>query len=359
MNSSNNFLIFSHEQDVDGLFSAAVLRMRYPESQVILTNYGFENMLAMKEKILSFTQTFDSGTIIISDISVNYESYLPIYEAFSASKQRGYSNIWIDHHIWPDSLVEILSSVCEFVLWTQDKMGADEPKKCATELCIERFTPASPFAKTLGFVAHRTDFPDSVRFPLPPLTGLISFYLGDKELNHKLYSVILENASRGILWNTEMQEDMIQASRLIDESILRSINSVVVREYDFNPLSTNGHATEKTRVAIVKADSFVSRSHLLVKVIDGMEIDLAIAYTSDGKVSLRRRQEIIQKGIQIDCSKLAAAFREAGGHLGAAGGFLRTDVEQSGDEAVIAEIERTVQGYLEELGSQRTLFSHK
>ena len=70
MNNSNNFLIFSHEQDVDGLFSAAVLRMVYPGSQVILTNYGFQNMLAVKDKILSFIQSFDSGTIIISDIEL-------------------------------------------------------------------------------------------------------------------------------------------------------------------------------------------------------------------------------------------------------------------------------------------------
>ena len=52
---SNNFLVFSHEQDVDGLFSAAVLRMIYPQSEVILTNYGFENMVAIKNKILYFT----------------------------------------------------------------------------------------------------------------------------------------------------------------------------------------------------------------------------------------------------------------------------------------------------------------
>ena len=75
--------------------------------------------------------------------------------------------------------------------------------------------------QTLGCIAHRTDFPESVSFPLPPLTGLISYYLGKKELNHSLYSVILDNASRGILWNTEMQEDIIEADRQVDESIMR------------------------------------------------------------------------------------------------------------------------------------------
>jgi hypothetical protein len=69
-----NFLVFSHEQEVDGLFSSALLRMIYPQSAVILTNYGYENMVAMKNKILSFTKSGSSGTIIISDIGVNHES---------------------------------------------------------------------------------------------------------------------------------------------------------------------------------------------------------------------------------------------------------------------------------------------
>src|SRR5918996_775934 len=347
-NSNNNFLIFSHEQDVDGLFSAAVLRMVYPQSEVILTNYGFQNMLAVKDKILSFTQSRNCGTIIISDIGINYESYPPVYEALSTSKRRGFSNIWIDHHVWPEGMEEKFSPICEMVLRSETEIESNGLKKCATELCIERFAPASAYAKTLGYIAHRTDFPESVRFPLPPLTGLISYYLGEKELNHKLYSVILDNVSRGVLWNTEMQEDMIQASLLIDESIARSISSMVIKEFDFKPPGTI-EQVKNVRVAIAKADSFVSRSLLLGKIIDESEIDLAMAYTPDGKLSVRRRYDLPGKDLQMDCSKVAAAFREGGGHAGAAGGFLRTDIEQDGDGAAIIEIELTIQKYLEKL----------
>jgi hypothetical protein len=42
-------------------------------------------------------------------------------------------------------------------------------------------------------------------------------------------------------------------------------------------------------------------------------------------------------------------FREGGGHPGAAGGFLKTDVEKKGDSAAITEIECTLQNYFEEL----------
>ena len=348
MNNSNNSLIFSHEQDVDGLFSAAVLRMTYPHSEVILTNYGFQNMLAVKNKILSFTQSHNLGTIIISDIGVNYESYLPVYEALSISKQRGFSNIWIDHHVWPEGMEEKFSPICELVLCSKAEMGRNGLKKCATELCIERFGAASAYAKTLGCIAHRTDFPESVKFPLPPLTGLISYYLGKKELNHKLYSVILDNVSLGILWNTEMQEDMIEASRLIDESVMRSIRSMVIKEFAFKPTGTF-EQVRNVRVAISKADPFVSRSLLLGKIIDESEIDLAMAYTPEGKLSVRRRHDLTEKGLQIDCSKVATAFQEGGGHPGAAGGFLKTNIEQNGDNAAIIEIEHTLKKHFEKL----------
>jgi oligoribonuclease NrnB/cAMP/cGMP phosphodiesterase (DHH superfamily) len=79
-------------------------------------------------------------------------------------------------------------------------------------------------------------------------------------------------------------------------------------------------------VAIAKAASFVSRSLLLGKIIDESEIDLPMAYTSDGKLSVRRKHGLPEKDLQIDCSKVAAAFREGGGHPGAAGGFLKTNI---------------------------------
>ena len=126
------------------------------------------------------------------------------------------------------------STICEMLLHSENEIRKDEVKKCATELCIERFAPANAYAKTLGSIGHRTDFPESATFPLPPLTGLISYYLGKKELNQKLYFVILDNVVRGILWNMEMQEDMIEASQLIDESVVRSIKSMVIREFDLN-----------------------------------------------------------------------------------------------------------------------------
>lgn len=419
--SGSGVLIFSHEQDVDGLLSAAVLKMAHPDAQVVLTNYGFDNMVAIRDRVLAFIQQQDekedkrkerqlapdggSGRppaagekrIIIADIGVNEDSHEPVYRALYASKQRGFANMWIDHHPWPQEMKDKFSQVCELV-FPRDSGGEEEAqqaggkgdaeddgnakatdgKMCATELCIARFSLDSPYARTLGAIAHRTDFPDSARFPIPPLTGLISYYLGKGELNQKLYSVILDSVVRGVLWNTEMQDDMIEASRLIDESMARSIEAMTIREFEFAPLLHPGAGSpqpparegevRKVRVAIARADSFVSRSMLLGKMMDAdggnsdgdsgqaaAAVDLAIAYTAEGRLSIRRndRQVSPEKASQLDCGKIAAMFREGGGHLAAAGGFLKANVREKGDGAAVIEIESTLQNYFEQLEGQQ------
>ncbi len=46
------------------------------------------------------------------------------------------------------------------------------------------------------------------------------------------------------------------------------------------------------------------------KIIDDNRIDVAVAYTPDGKLSLRQRNMRTEQDIQIDCSAIASAFKE-------------------------------------------------
>ena len=83
-------LVFSHEQDVDGLFSAAILKIAFPDCEFMLTNYGLEKMQAVASKIESFMQDNKApGTIIIADIGVNEESYSPVLLALQGAKEKG------------------------------------------------------------------------------------------------------------------------------------------------------------------------------------------------------------------------------------------------------------------------------
>lgn len=324
-------LVFSHEQDVDGIFSAAIIKLAYPHCEIILTNYGLENMLLIAEKIRSAV-THGPGTIIIADIGVNEDSHAPVLQALQLSKENGWSNVWLDHHIWPEGPKEKVGQVCEMVLFKE----SEGVKKCTAELCAERFIPDSKYATLLASMAHRTDFPDSARFPIPPITALISYYLGFPSLKHKLQEVILKNVVGGILWDGQMQADVIEASSLIDASIAKSAKEMIQREFVLP-------AKEMTvRAMIAKAEPFVNRSMLLGKIMDESKIPIGIAYTDDGKVSIRKRDDAPSF---VDCSKIALEFKEGGGHVPAAGGFLRTDPQEAGDNAAIAEIVSALEAY--------------
>jgi oligoribonuclease NrnB/cAMP/cGMP phosphodiesterase (DHH superfamily) len=192
-------LVFSHEQDVDGIFSAAILKIAFPQCEVILTNYGLEKMTDVAETIKSRVP-LGAGTVIVADVGVNEESYMPVFEALQYSKEKRWNNIWLDHHIWLERPRQEIEKVCELVLFTEK----DGTKKCAAELCFERFVPGNKLASQLAAIAHRTDFPDSAKFPIPPLTALISYYLGFSELRERLLTVILENVVKGILWERRM-----------------------------------------------------------------------------------------------------------------------------------------------------------
>ena len=73
-------------------------------------------MLAVKDKIISFVEFSKPGIVIIADIGVNEESYMPVYEAMSFAKQKGWKNIWIDHHPWTEHTKNKMGLVSELIL---------------------------------------------------------------------------------------------------------------------------------------------------------------------------------------------------------------------------------------------------
>ena len=77
------------------------MKIAFPQCEVLLTNYGLEKMNALAKTIKSRVQ-LGAGTVIIADVGVNEESYMPVFEALQHSKENGCNNIWLDHHIWPE-----------------------------------------------------------------------------------------------------------------------------------------------------------------------------------------------------------------------------------------------------------------
>jgi hypothetical protein len=76
--------------------------------------------------------------------------------------------------------------------------------------------------------------------------------------------------------------------------------------------------------------------------MDESAVDIAIAFTDDGKVSIRKKNDVPNS---FNCSEIAQEFREGGGHEGAAGGFLDASPRKSGDSAAVGEIVRALNSY--------------
>ena len=90
----NRVLIIYHNQDLDGLMSAAVARFYYnfyPDIKVRSVGYNYGQPLTEIEKAIKESEI---STIIVTDISFNNDTE----SVFRTWKEAGIDVIWIDHH---------------------------------------------------------------------------------------------------------------------------------------------------------------------------------------------------------------------------------------------------------------------
>ncbi|HXX98958.1 MAG TPA: DHH family phosphoesterase, partial [Candidatus Bathyarchaeia archaeon] len=143
-------IIFSHESDLDGLFSAAIILIRYPQARIVFLNYGAESFMKMRGFIESATRSSkEQGIIIVSDLGLNSDTSLidTCRETFSMAKKNNWNIVWIDHHPWPEVAIESIEPFVDLVL---DSTGT----KCAAELIYEKFLSGNLLAETLASLAH-------------------------------------------------------------------------------------------------------------------------------------------------------------------------------------------------------------
>src|SRR5919199_1338213 len=290
-------IIFSHESDVDGLFSAAIGLIRYPQARTIFLGYGIENFNKM-------------GDFVYSAISPNKEGGIFI---ISDAKKNGWQTIWVDHHLWSQKAIDTLKPYVELVINSSGQ-------KCAADLMYETFLPRNNTAAKLSSIAHTVDFFTKDQY-LTPISELIRYYHNFSTFYDRL-SDLAQKSATGILWDIEMQDQYNKYVRLRDDAKQQVLSTMRVKQ--LNDL----------KVAFIQSSPFIQTSLFSEEVFQKTQADLAIFYSSEGKVSIRRNNE------KIACSDISANLYEGGGHKFAAGGIFRsnpTDVE-----AIIQELEMAI-----------------
>jgi uncharacterized protein len=307
-------IICTHEADIDGIYSASVALMRFPRSKVSFYNYGLDNFKKMFDYLKYESKTKD-GLAIISDLGISDDNVSGLcVESIRYLKKRHWSVIWVDHHPWHR---KSLMSIRKLVKLFHDSSG----KKCATELMYEKFMYKNKNAEQLKSIAHSSDFMSNVKNHDSRLSELIHFYKNSVNSKQNLESLV-QKASKGILWDSDMQKDYTKFTKISDFQKKESLETLTIKKI----LSFN--------VAFAFTYPYVQTSLFSHELFSNMKIDLAMLFNRRGKVSIRRNTD------RISCNKIASYLIEGGGHEFASGGKLQSNPRDI--KACIKEMEEAI-----------------
>ena len=311
-------MIFSHESDLDGLYSAAIGLMRYPQAMTVFLGYGIDNFNKLGNFIHSATRYSSSskevgGKIIIADLGLNDELIETCRKIFSDASSNAWKIMWVDHHPWSDQAIEAVKPFVEIVL---DASG----RKCAAELMYETMLPGNKVAEKLASMAHTMDFFTNNQY-LTPISELIRYYQTFPDFYYRI-SDLASKSSKGILWDIVMQNDYNDYVRLREEAKEQVFASMQIRE------------AGRFKVAYIQSSPYLQNSLFSQEVFSKTNTDLVMLYSTKGKVSIRRNNDA------ISCRSIAANLPEGGGHDYAAGATFKSDPSDAA--AVISELQVAV-----------------
>jgi len=307
-------IICSHEADVDGIYSASVALMKYPDADVSFYNYGVDNFTKMYEYLKYESKKTRNGLVIISDLGVNNEVIDLTKDSIEYLIKNRWSVIWVDHHPWPR---KALTSIRKMANLVHDSSG----NKCATELMYKKFMYKNKIAEQLGLTAHSSDFMTNIKNYDSRVSELIHSYRNNSDAKEKLTNLVLKSSS-GILWDADMQRDYTKFIKISEIQKRASLKTLAIKKIrSFN-------------VAFVFTYPYVQTSLFAQELFSNFKIDLAILFSRNGKVSIRRNTD------KISCTKIASYLIEGGGHEFASGGRLKNDAGNF--KACMAELQQAV-----------------
>jgi uncharacterized protein len=323
MTSTKRILSLTHEQDVDGLFSSAILKNAFPDTLVFLTNYGHKNMQRAATIIkFNVSRSRKNGTIVITDLGVDdTEDIKPIEDAAVDARNYGWDFVWLDHHVWSEEIKNRAQSFASLIL-SKDEM------KCTAELVYETFAKNRRTCEKIARFAHIVDFRLSEVHKLPPLPELISYYRSLTNPYPKLQSIV-NKASKGVFWDDDLQEDFEHLYLPIRESVI----STAMKSLTICDIYNH-------KVAITESPRIISKSILSEKIfLEKPEVSLVILFAPDGKVSIRRKP-----GSDIKCDVIGRRL-DGGGHSYAAAGIIKNNNES----LKIGQVSQAIQAILKDL----------
>jgi oligoribonuclease NrnB/cAMP/cGMP phosphodiesterase (DHH superfamily) len=205
MKRNTSLLSISHDKDVDGLNSSAIV-WRYAKSKglefsVVLTDYG------AFEQVFSAVAQRRNTLIVVTDLGIDETTQDAVIGYLSRAIAQGCRIVWLDHHQWSEKSIKALLSLPNKPVL---KINHDF---CASEIAYKVLMPRDEICEELASIAHDTDF-NLREIPaanaLTDAVSVLRFSAIDKreEVLDALYPVLSRLAEGGLagVWDKTTQK---------------------------------------------------------------------------------------------------------------------------------------------------------
>ena len=191
----------SHEHDLDGLGSQAIIKRYYdtssPKEAIKFLDANYLNFIEIVNEQL--TSEINLSKLIISDIGFN-KSFKTLFRLFKLAKKRNYHIMWFDHHIVDASIKKKIRKLIDVYV--------NDVQKCAAEILKDYFLPNDPVAVKIADFARDTDFKTEEYKLASDIQLIIGYNIGPKGFNNrrKIVELLSEGKFNDQWFETQIRE---------------------------------------------------------------------------------------------------------------------------------------------------------
>ena len=146
-----NTLVVSHADDIDGVGSAALLKIRYhlDSKDLFFVNHS---RIDFESAIRRIAPRLGKGAIVFfTDLSLNENLIGPVSKFVSSVNSKGGAVVWLDHHYWSDEAIKEIAARCEVAVVGENSCA------CATDITKKYTRLTGNFVERFVSLVHCID----------------------------------------------------------------------------------------------------------------------------------------------------------------------------------------------------------
>lgn len=303
---SENICVVSHEEDIDGIGSAAIAVRATRSRCIYLVGYFEDKWYSLGKRLRTVCGRRGSLSLVISDLNPSIKIVEILDRSLDGCDDKRI--IWIDHHVWKEEVLSKVRSLGYIETYIDRSRTASENISSFFGL------DGDPVVKPIKDLSRDTDY-GFFKHPLSePLTDVIRYTLYS-ESNPKYLLKLALKFSKGVVWDYDLEAQWLKAREKKLEAIEKAKKNTVYT-------SLKGY-----RVLVSIADPMLS-SRIVLREIGAGGYDIAFVAYTNGSITISRGRN------DIDCAEIASRLG-GGGHPHIAGAQIDRSIVMGGLDKIL------------------------